>query len=278
MIFDWIENSIVIDQKGILSHEDKWDKRHSYQQQESYVYYLQQQGMPMNEIRKKWLKIMLKSDQDFRYLTEYDREEEFETLFLKTTDLPAEFTTKKERIIELTKDEIAKIGSLEAPRWFRKYVLLILGWYKFEQSYWHTPYFPKEISSWAYEKAREGENVSQERIHRNLIWEQNARCGHPIKVKPQSGKVALIIPWAHVADAKTPIWKLAGSFITPDDLTSFFDLVPPWTAICPKCGSEFEVSNKTKDALCPACKKAKANERNKANRQKALKKEQNSSN
>lgn len=273
MIFDWIENSIIIDQKGVLSHEDKWDKRHFYQQQESYVYYLQQQGIPLEDIRKRWLRTMSKSDPDFRYLSEYGRQEEFETLLLKTADLSAEFTTKKERIIGLTKNEIAKINSLEAPRWFRKYVLLVLGWYKFEQSYWRMPYFPKEISSWAYEKAREGEGVSQERIHRNLIWNQNARCGHPIEIKPKSGKVALIIPWANPANAKMDAKDQAGSFITPDDLEEFFGLVLPWTAICPRCGSEFEVSNKTKDVLCPACKKAKANERNKANRQKALKKD-----
>ena len=272
MIFDWIENSIIIDQRRTLSHDDKWDRLHFYQQQESYIYYLQREGLPVKDIRNRWIGIMSKSSGDFKYANELEREEEFETLLLRTADLSSEFTTPKDNIIEISQKELAFINALQAPRWFRKYVFLILGWYKFELSYRHIPYFPKEISSWAYEKSREGEPVSQERIHRNLIWGQNAKCGHPIKIKPKSGKVAVILDWADDQKQTTAAdWAI--SFVTPDDLEELFDRVIRWAVRCPRCGSEFEVSNKTKDFLCPACKKAKANERNKANREKVIKKD-----
>lgn len=261
MIFDWIENSIIIDQKGVLSHEDKWDKRHSYQQQESYVYYLQRQGVENSEIEKRWIAVMKKTDSDFKLLNAYDIAETFQTLLLRIIDLPKEFWERKDKNIVITADEISFINSLKRPKWFRKYVFLILGYYKFQKTYSPTVFFPSEISGWAYEEARKNENVAQHRLYKSVIWTDNKKCGSPIVVKAVSGKLSLVLQWVSKEEG-TPIV----SFLTPNDLLSRFDLIEQWMAQCEKCGQLFRASTKQKTNLCARCMSLKSNERSKRNR------------
>jgi ssDNA-binding Zn-finger/Zn-ribbon topoisomerase 1 len=256
MIFDWIENSIIIDQKGVLSHEDKWDSKHSYQQQECYVRYLQEKGLTLSDIRKRWSAVMSASDRDFRSLGAYGREAAFAALALKATRLAKEFREPKTKRLSITERELGRINALDCPRWFRKYVFLVLGFYKFEKAYCPTAFFPSEVSGWAYEKAREGEPVAQRRLYRSSIWPFNKRCGNPIEVKAVSGKVALVMKWADRNDEG----DAAFSFLTPNDLEKGFCLIGDWTRKCPICGESYKGDEQRKTDLCPRCQRLRSDE------------------
>jgi hypothetical protein len=277
MIFDWVKNSERVLMAGKLLSDDKWDRRHFYQQQECLVYFMivernkntsaEKPFTKIDHLEKTWESIMAKSDKDFRYLTPSARKSDFTTLMRRAYYLESEFTQKREKDIPITRSEINYINSLQAPRWFRKYVLLILAYYKFQKEYDRTAFIPKEISSWAYEQARSSERVAQNRIHKSNLWPQNAKCGKPIMVKPVSGKVGLVIEWASRDGLDA-----AFSFKTPDEVVTHFERIDSWMAVCPRCGSSFEASNKQKSDLCPECKRAKSNERSRDNRKIAKKK------
>lgn len=248
MIFDWASNSEKIDQTGRLSASDKWERKHSYQQQECYVRHELEKGMDSSTIKTKWLLVMTKSDPDFRSLSVGGKSEEFRILLSKSIKLSKEFWEPKNKQIAITENELSYINALECPRWFRKYVLLILGYYKFEKAYFPTAFFPSEISGWAYEKAREGENIAQRRLYRATIWPDNKKCGNPIVLKPVSGKLALALKWASKGEESSAV-----SFLIPNDLLNHFDLVKTWTVKCERCGKEFVMAEKQKTRLCPKC-------------------------
>lgn len=248
MIFDWVSNSKRIDASQRLSSGDRWERKHSYQQQECYIRYLQELGATPEEMRRKWENVMGRTDPEFRLIGPYGRQEEFRALLAQSISLPREFTQAKSTPIAITREEIDRINGLQCPRWFRKYVFLILGYYKFEKAYSPTAFFPAEVSGWAYEQARKGESVAQQRLHRSSVWPWNRRCGSPIGVASVSGKVALGIRWASEKPAEE-----AFSFIDPNELIGHFGLISPWTAKCERCGREFRMADKQKVRLCPKC-------------------------
>jgi hypothetical protein len=262
VIFDWVANSEKILQEGKLTSGDRFDRKSYRKQQICLAWYLTSQlGMSVDKAYSEWRRVMMGSGKKVR-LSMDDREtnkyNDFLDLVGQSPDptkkksnnrLPSsKYTTRRTKNIHVYESEIDKIASLEAPKWYREWVLAILMLYKFQCAY----HEPKKISDgfalWAYEKAKNvhGNKRTQMRRDTGRLYR---KCIPFAFGRPNTdiAKGSLYFDWA-VSEGKE-----AFSFYTPDECMHWFWKIPEWTAKCPSCGREFVVTERRKSSLCPMC-------------------------
>lgn len=256
MIFDWIKNSELALDLGRFPCKDQWEAKHLYQQERCLVYFLQSK-MPYEEAKAAFERVISNTDKTRKYLSRETNDRDFKTLWETAPSLSTEFKLRREDTIAITCDELKKINSLKSPKWYRCFVLLILGYYKFHRHYFRSVYLSKETMSWAYSVAHgmAGRQIEPSAMRASLVWRENAFCGKPLRVKPLSGKVGLMVEWAEEgSESPTAI-----AFSDPNDLAFCQDMVSEWVEECPKCHRRMRMSRYSKSPYCVYCRQEAEN-------------------
>lgn len=266
VIFDWVANSERIVREGKLTSDDKFDRKAYRKQQICLVWYLTSVlGMDRGMAYSEWRRCMMGSGKAVR-LSMDDREGnkygDFLTLLGCSPDptraktdsrLPArKYTTERDRTLRVYESEIAKISSIQAPKWYREWVLAMLMLYKFQCAYHETRKISDGFALWAYEKARGVPEGSRSQMRRDTgrLYRKCRPYGFGSPDADLS-KGSLSFDWA-ASDGKE-----AFRFLTPDECLRWFGLIPEWTSVCPECGAEFVVTERRKSLLCPRCAAAR---------------------
>ena len=251
MIFDWMKNSESVMESKRFTLTDQWDAKHLYQQEQCLVY-LMQSKMTYKEAESEFEAILDKTDPNHRYLPSDAAKKDFRVLWETAPSLSTEFKLRRDDSIAITEGEMADINALTSPKWYRCFVLLILGYYKFHKHYFRSVYLSKETMAWAYYYSHlmAGCPADSNAMRSKFVWRENALCGKPLRVKPLSGKVGLMIDWAVLGKSDAP--KLV--FSDPKELIGHADAVLEWVAECPKCHRLMRMSRYLKSPYCVYCR------------------------
>lgn len=262
MIFDWKENCQRMEAFGSYSADDRWERQQKRRQETCLVHYLISKNGGLargyGPAFSQWLEFRRRAgepmdDPDYARI-------EFGLLVRSYRRLPTacrySMGTGICRPFAITKGELAYINSLEAPADFRRYVLVLLSLKKYYESMGAKGLelqISPTVRAYAYETANPKGRYSEKSVY---LSRYNQSCGRPIRSKMRGSMAVADFPWeekgAPAADAVTVMKYPIARFYRAD----LFGLVRPWSARCPRCGSEFRVSGYTKKGLCPRCKAA----------------------
>lgn len=250
MIFNWKQNSINILKNHEYSHADRWEKKRLYRQQIELCAYLHSLGKTEQEIEKIWEDIPCPGD----LFDNYERHNYFHGIYLKSINkkMTTSWSKDYDKPKYIYQEEIDAINSIDNSYEFRKYLLMLLGIYKFHISVNGSCYFDASLRGYAWETANVGKKYGH--YGEDLI-SHNIKSGKPIQAKIIGGKKSHTLSFARNKG------NVVLEFKDPVEVTKILDQIEQPYRFCEKCGTKYFINNKTKTNLCPECLKKVNNEK-----------------
>lgn len=272
VIIDWVKNSQEIQKTKKLRLDEPCDRKVAFKQEIVFVQYLLDTcGYSREKCFKTWLRIENGTAAKFEGDAEAQKIE-FAIIWRKIANdqYRKSFYTTHVQPIQIFKEEIDFLNSLDAPLWMKQYWGALLFYYKFASQIYDRVSKTSTLNAWciqhsSYKKKNYGGKCQDLIAHKALeLRKRGVEIIQDSAMERISERYPTFVPLFSVKTGTAP-----AGFNDTADIDKFLSLIHVSQVQCPECGGFFELSSYKKTPLCPECYKKLRRDQWRAAKQKA---------